>query len=144
MEQALKIYYDRGAAPKLVGIAIKELESGDPLSDNVREYLVEALRTFLDAISNEGRQSGHPGKRLSAALGYKAPNKHIKADYTVVAEAIEQSLPPGVTEPTTAIFIAVGRRFDISGATARNYYQDYLDDKKLFAKINALVAAPKK
>jgi len=123
--------------PARLSLAIEQLESRAPLKDNVRDYLVDALKVILSAWQDKTVGHVDAGKRALAALGLRQTHRPRAADYNEVAEAVEQELPKGTSKSRNQAILKVAKQYRISPTTAWNYYQEKLQVDRDFRRVEA-------
>lgn len=117
-----RVEIDKSAAPQLLRLVADKLRKGEPLGASLAEFIARAFE----------RAAGNGGAYLLQDLGLRAGHRVPKADWTEVAQYME-CLPEDPKEEITDGQRATraAKKFSISRATARNYWNQWRAAKDL-------------
>lgn len=138
LEQTLKLAHDREASQALLRLAAEQLESRRPLTDDVREYLRNAIKVLLNAIQDSKVGRVDPGKQVLVALGIKARHRRRTVDRSAVGAEIALELTTGASKNQRQARSAVAKRYGISTTTAWACYQEHLGERENFRHIREI------
>jgi hypothetical protein len=138
LEHTLRLSHNSEASKALLRLAAKQLESRRPLTDDVREYLSNAVKVLLNAVEDSTAGRVDAGKQVLESLGIKAHHRRRTVDRSAIGAEIAMELTTGASKNQSQARSSVAKKYGISPTTAWKCYREYLCEQANFQRVREI------